>query len=447
MHGGRRDRDAGRRRGRGPPFPPHCGYRGDPAGTGPPDPFPPGALKKGAGHKSGAESDRPDMERAACGTPEGGFMLGAPVHGRRRRGPAGLSACPPGGMRGDAGVPEGRGGASAFGGRRHIVREIKAAGHTGGRHAIRAAFCAPVPGRIRRYTPERFPVAGGDETAAPYPCRECGDAPPGCAGRAGRMRGGRMPPAVHGNGAPPRPNRRSDAAIRNDGVSPVRGAGPGMRAGTAGAGFGMVRAVAPYTAAGLRRARGVRRGTSPYCMEAARAAGGGECAGRGGRTGLPDRATGMFPDLEGPGGASGGATGGCLVGALVRGDGAGAYHQIAAGRRRECMVPERFLDLMDGREGHAVCRRHRCGGTGPRSVTGRHGTERRRIPEPGAVTCPFPAATGAFAFPTHADGIRDMAGWPRFRRRHGNAGAAPAIGPYPRYAGDPEAGREGMGGF
>ena len=180
-------------------------------------------------------------------------------------------------------------------------------------------------------------------------------------------------------------------------------------------------------------------------MDAARATGGGECAGRGGRTGLPDRATGTFPDLEGPGGASGGATGGRLTGAPARGDGAGTHHPFAAGRRRECMVPERFLDLMDGREGHAICRRHRCGGTGPRSVMERHGTEWRRVPEPGAMTCPFPAATGAFAFPMHADGIRDMAGWPRFRRRRRNAGAAPAFGPYPRYAGDPEAGRAGMG--
>ena len=218
-----------------------------------------------------------------------------------------------------------------------------------------------------------------------------------------------------------------------------------MRARTADAGFGTVRAVASSTAAGLQQIRGVGRKTSSNYLEAARATSSGECVRKGGRIDLPDRATEIFLDLEGLGGASDSTMGDCLMGALVRRDGAEAYHPFVAGRRREGMMLERFLDFMDGQEDYAIYHWHHYERTHLRSMTGRHGTGGRRILEPGAMTCLFPVATGAFASPTYANSIKDMAGWPGFRRRHGGVGATSAIGPYPRYAEDPEAGREGMG--
>lgn len=150
------------------------------------------------------ESDYPDMEQVAYETPEEGFMQAL----RSMAGGTGaLSNFPPfhlpEGMHGYADVLERRGGASVFGGHHHVVREIKVARSISERHIIQAAFYALMLGRIQRRPPECFLVTNGDETTTRYPYRECEDTLLECMERAGRIRGGWVPPAIYGSGAPP----------------------------------------------------------------------------------------------------------------------------------------------------------------------------------------------------------------------------------------------------
>jgi uncharacterized protein len=429
------------------PFSLYCKYHGDPARMDPPDPFLQALSARGTEHESDVlESDYPEMEQVAYKTPEEGFMeaLRSMAGGTEA-----LSNFPlfylPEGMHGYADVLERRDGASVFGKHHYVVREIKIARNIRERHVIQAAFYALMLGRIQRRPPEYFLVTNGDAATTQYRYRECEDMLLECMERAGRIRGGWMPPAIYGNGAPPWSNHCNEIAIRNDDVSLIPGVGPSMRAKMADAGLDTVRAVALSTTAGLQQIRGVGKKTSSNYLKAARAISSGECVRKGGQIDLPDRATEIFLDLEGLSDASDSTMSDYLIGALVRRDGAETYHPFVAERKREDVMLERFLDFMDGQEDYVIYHWHHYERTHLRSMTERHGLGGRRILEPDVMIDLFPVTTGAFAFPTYTNSIKDIARWLGFRWRHGDVGATSAIGLYLKYAEDPEAGRQGMG--
>ena len=429
------------------PFSLYCRYHGDPARKDPPDPFLQALSAKGTEHESDVlESDYPEMEQVSYETPEEGFMeaLRSMAGGTEA-----LSNFPlfylPEGMHGRPDVLGRRDGGSAFGKHHYVVREIKVARNIRERHIIQAAFYAMMLGHIQQRPPEYFLVTNGDEATTQYRYREYEYMLLECMERAGRIRGGWMPPAIYGNGAPPWSNHCNETAIRNDDVSLIPGVGPSMRARMADAGFGTVRAVTSSTAAGLQQIRGVGKKTSSNYLKAARAINGGECVRKGGQIDLPDHSTEIFLDLEGLSGVFDGVMSDYLIGALVRRDGAEAYHPFVAERKREDEMLGQFLDFMDRQEDYIIYHWHHYERTHLRSMMERHGMGAHHILEPDVMIDLFPMATGAFAFPTYTNSIKDIAKWLGFRWRHDDVGATSAIRLYLKYAEDPEAGREGMG--
>ena len=429
------------------PFSLYCRYHADPARMDPPDPFLQALSVKGTEHESDIlESDYPEMEQVPYETPEEGFMAALRS---MAGGTEALSNFPlfwlPEGMHGYADILERRDGVSAFGQHHYVVREIKIAKNIMERHVVQAAFYSMMLGHIQRRPPERFLITNGDGETAEYRYGEHEGLLLECMDMAGRIRGGWMPPAIYGNGAPPWSNYCNEIAVRNDDVSLIPGVGPGMRARMADAGLGTVRAVASSPAAELQRIRGVGKKKSSNYLEAARAISGGECVRKGGAIDLPDRTTEIFLDLEGLSDVIDGTISDYLIGALVRRGGAETYHPFVAENRREDAMLEQFLDFMDGQEDYAIYHWHHYERTHLRSMMERHGMEGRRILEPDVMIDLYPVATGAFAFPTYTNSIKDIAKWLGFRWRHENVGAMSSIGLYLKYAEDPEAGREGMG--
>ena len=411
------------------PFSLYCRYHADPARMDPPDPFLETLSIKGKEHESDIlESDYPDMERVLYDTPEEGFMEALR---RMAGGTEALSNFPmfwlPAGMHGYTDILERRGGASAFGQHHYTVREIKVAKHIRKRHIIQAAFYAMMLGHVQRRPPELFRITNGDGETAEYRYGEHEGLLLECMEMAGRIRGGWMPPAVYGSGAPPWSNYCNQTAIANNDVSLIPGVGPGMRAKMADAGFGTVRDVAASSEAGLRRIGGVGSKTAAAYLGAARAISGGECVRKGGAIDLPDRTTEIFLDLEGLGDMSDGTMSDYLIGALVRRGGAETYRPFVAEHKREDTMLEQFLDFVDGQEDYVMYHWHHYERTHLRSMLERYGMEGGRILEPDVMVDLYPVATNAFAFPTYTNSIKDIAKWMGFRWRHGNVGATSSI--------------------
>ena len=425
------------------PFSLFCRHHGDRAKMDPPDPLLRALSARGIEHESNvAKSDYPETERAAYETPQEGLM--AALRSMADGAPA-LLNMPlfwlPEGMYGRPDVLERRDGESVFGSHHYVVREIKVAGSIKETHTVQAAFYALMLGRIQRRTPEYFLVTNGDGATTRYRYGQCEDLLLECMETAARIRGGWMPPVVYGDTPPPWSNYGNEVAIRNDDVSLIPGIGAGKRAGMVEAGFATVNDILSSTAAELQRVRGVGEKTAADCLASARAIRGREPVRKGGAIDLPVRSTEIFLDLEGliPPADS---IGDYLIGALVRRDGAETYRPFIAEWKREDVMLVDFLDFMGEQEDCAVYHWGSYDRTRLRSMTERHCME--GYMDPGAMIDLLPIATGAFAFPTYRNTLKDIAKWMGFSWRRGDVGAASSRELYLAYAEDPEAGREGM---
>ena len=428
------------------PFSLFCRYHADPSKRDPPDPFLQALSAKGIEHESDVlESDYPEMEQVSHETPEEAFMaaLQSMAGGTRA-----LSNFPlfylPDGMHGYADVLEKRDGESVFGKHHYVVREIKVAKNIKVSHILQAAFYALMLGRIQQRPPEYFLVTNGEQATTQYRYREYEDSLLKSMEQVRRIRGGWMPPAVYGNGAPPWSDYCNEIAIRNEDVSLIPGIGPGLRLSMVEAGFGTVRNVASSSVGELQRIKGVGRKKSTACLEAARAISSGECVRKAGRIDLPERSTEIFLDLEGLNDVFDGTLSDYLIGVLVRTNGTETYRPFVAEGKREDEMLESFLDFMDGQSDYAIYHWHHYERTHLRSMMERHGAEAYRLLEPDVLLDLSRIATDAFAFPTYSNSIKDIAKWLGFKWRHDNVGATTAINLYLRYAEDPEAGRDGM---
>lgn len=427
------------------PFSLFCRYHADPSKRDPPDPFLQELSARGIRHESDTlESDYPEMEQVSYKTPEEGFMKALQS---MANGAGALSNPPmfylPEGMHGYADVLEKRDGKSVFGKHHYIVREIKSAKNVGKPHAIQAAFYALMLGRIQRRPPERFLVTNGERATTQYQYREYEGLLLKSIERANRIRGGWMPPAVYGNGAPPWSNYCNEIAVRNEDVSLIPGIGAGRRGAMTEAGFDTVRKVASSSAAELQRIKGVGKKLSVGYLESARAISSGECVRKAGPIDMPERSTEIFLDLEGLN-AFDGTLSDYLIGALVRTNGIETYHPFVAEGKREDKMLKSFLDFMGGQSDYAIYHWHHYEKTHLRSMMRRHRMDEYGLLGPDVLFDLSQIATGAFAFPTYGNSIKDIAKWLGFKWRHDNVGAMSAIGLYLKYAEDPEHNREGM---
>ena len=428
------------------PFSLFCKYHADLSKRDPPDPFLQALSAKGVEHESDVlESDYPERKQVSYETPEEGFMIAL----KSMAGGAQMLSNPPvfylpEGMHGYPDVLEKRDGESAFGKHHYVVREIKMAKNIKESHHLQAAFYALMLGRIQRRPPEHFLITNGEQDTAQYPYEKYEGLLLESIRQANRIRGGWMPPAVYGNGTPPWFNYCNEIAIRNEDVSLIPGIGASRRAAMTEAGFDKVRNVASSSAAELRRVKGVGKKRSVEYLESARAISSGECVRKAGPIDLPERSTEIFLDLEGLSDVFDGTLGDYLIGALVRTDGTETYHPFIAEGRREGEMLKSFLDFMDRQSDYAIYHWHHYEKMHLRSMMGRHGMEAYHLLEPDVLFDLYPITTGAFAFPTYGNSIKDIAKWLGFKWRHDNVGATSAIELYLKYAEDPEPNRKGM---
>lgn len=428
------------------PFSLFCRYHADPSKRDSPDPFLRALSAKGVEHESDVlESDYPKTEQVSYATPEEAFMaaLRSMAGGTKA-----LSNFPlfylPEGMYGYADVLERHDGESAFGKHHYVVREIKVAINIRESHIIQAAFYALMLGRIQQRPPEHFLVTNGEQATTQYQYLEYEDLLLKSIEQANRIRGGWMPPAVYGNGAPPWSNYCNEIAIRNEDVSLIPGIGASRRVGMMEAGFDTVRNVASSSAAELQQIKGVGKKRSVEYLESARAISSGKCVRKAGPIDLPERSTEIFLDLEGLNAVFDGTLSDYLIGALVRTNGAETYHSFVAEGKREDEMLKSFLDFMGGQNDYAIYHWHHYERTHLRSMMGRHGMEAYGLLEPDVMLDLSKIATGAFAFPTYSNSIKDIAKWLGFKWRHDNVGAMSATELYLKYAEDPKPNLEGM---
>ena len=103
-----------------------------------------------------------------------------------------------------------------------------------------------------------------------------------------------------------------------------------------------------------------------------------------------------------------------------------------------------FLEFMSGLDDYVIYHWGLYERTRMRAMMDRHGMPGYRLFGKDTMVDLLKVATGAFAFPTYSNSIKEIARWLGFNWRHDNVGATSAIELYLRYAEDPEAGREDM---
>ena len=428
------------------PFSLFCKYHVDPDKRDPPDPFLEALSAKGVEHEREVlESDYPGMERVRYATAEEGFMMALQS---MAGGSKAISNHPlfymPEGMAGRADVLERRDGRSVWGGHHYAVREIKVARNVKTAHLLQAAFYTLLLGRIQQRVPETFSVTNGDGRTAEYRYKDHEDLLQEAVEQAARIRGGWEPPAVYGHGAAPWVNHCNRTAVRNGDVSIIPGVGPGTRASLAAAGFGSVRDVSSSSAARLQEVRGIGGKKASAYLDSARALASGRPVRRGGPVSLPEAGTEVFLDLEGLNDVFDEGLSDYLIGALVRSGGREEYRPFVAEGRDEGAMLRGFLDFMGGLDDYVVYHWHHYERTHLKLLADRHGAGAHRILEPDAMVDLHRVATGAYAFPTPGNSIKEIAKWMGFRWRHDNVGATSSIQLYLEYAADPAANRGKM---
>ena len=435
------------------PFSLYCKYHADPAKRDPPDPFRDALSKSGVKHESNIlEADYPDLVTVKRKTPEDGFEAALLYMAEGVASLAGFSLFwLPEGLHGYPDVLEKHDGESVFGSHHYVVREIKLATNIRESHILQAACYALMLGRIQRRTPEYFLVTNGDGATTRYAYGEYEDKLLEYIGLAARIRGGDWtPPAVHGSAKNTDwSNHCNEVAIRNNDVSLIPGIGPAMRDGLAGIGLRTVRDVYESSEDVLLSVKGVGAKTASDMMASARAITENRLVRKGGSVDLPVRSTEVFFDLEGYAGP--GVSGDYLIGALVRKGGSEGFHAfIAEGRREDIMFGD-FLEFAGGLDDPVMYHWGHYERASIRRMAGLHGDElgegletARRLLGGGILVDLLPIVSGAFAFPTYGNSIKDIARWMGFSWRHDNVGATSSTELYEAYIDDPEAGREGL---
>ena len=430
----------------GSPFTLYCRYHGDPVKMDPPDPFLQALSRKGIEHEADVlESDYPEMEKVSYETPEEGFMMALQS---MAKGTKALSNLPlfylPEGMHGYADVLEKQDGDSLWGNHHYAVREIKVARNLTDAHRLQAAFYTLMIGRIQQRVPERFSVTNGDGETFQYGYAEYEDLLVESIAQANRIRGGWMPPAVHGEGKAPWSNFCNEVAVQNNDPSIIPGVGASMRAKMIAAGFGSVKDVAASTPAALQQIKGMGKKTSVARLASAKAIATGRLVRKDGAIDLPERGTEIFLDLEGLNDVFDDTMSDYLIGALVRADGKEEYVPFIAEGKDEAGMLRGFMDFMEKQQDYVIYHWHHYEKTHLRMLMDQHGMDGRRFLEPDVMIDLSPVATNAFAFPTHGNSIKDVAKWLGFRWRQANVGATSSIGLYLEYAEDPDANRDKM---
>ena len=433
------------------PFSLFCKYHVDSTKKDPPDPFRKALSERGIEHESNVlEADYPDLVTVKRKTPEDGFEAALLYMAEGIASLAGFSLFwLPEGLHGYPDVLERREGESAFGSYHYVVREIKLAANIRESHMLQAACYALMLGRIQRRTPEYFLVTNGKGDTARYAYGEYEDKLLEYIGLAARIRGGWEPPAVYGTGAAPWRGLCNEVAIRNDDASLIPKVGPAAREGLAAVGLHTVRDVSRSSVDALMPVKRIGAKTASDILTSARAITENRLVRKGGTIDLPVRSTEVFFDLEGYAGP--GVSGDYLIGALVRKGGSENFHAFIAEGRREDIMFGNFLEFAGGLEDPVMYHWGIYERASIRRMAGLHGgalgdgleTARRLLGGEILVDL-LPIVSGAFAFPTYGNSVKDIAAWLGFSWRHDNVGATSSSELYEMYADDTEAGREGM---
>ena len=420
------------------PFALYCKYHVDPVEKEPPDMYVKHLFERGIEHKKSVlKSDYHRLKPV----PEDDFMhvLYSMAAGDEAIVQAPLF-CPL--YYGRADILERRKGISAFGDYHYVVREIELAKNIKDKHIIKAGIYAVMLGEIQQRLPGTFLITNAYRTTTSYQYAEYKDVIQETVETACRIYNGWKPPAVYGSKQCGWERYCNDTAIRNNDVSLIPGIGGALRQSMVQAGFDTVQSVAESTTTKLQQIKKIGAKTAVEFLTSAQAITAGTHIRRSGTVNLPDKAVQIFLDFEGLDKEADDTIQNYLIGALVRIDGKEKYHPFVAKDRREDLMLKSFLEFLSNMDDYVIYHWGDHERIQLRDMMERHDIQAHYILEPDTLIDLYSICTGAFAFPTYSNKIKDVAKWMGFEWRHKDVDAMTSAVLYQSYVSDPVANQD-----
>lgn len=334
---------------------------------------------------------------------------------------------------------------SVFGSHAYEVIEIKSARHIRHHHILQAALYNRVLGELQGVEPTEFHLVNGDTELTTYAAADYeSELDEAIAGLRLVLSGGPVPP-VYGTALWPWRRYVDGLAIASGDVSTLPGVGAATRNGLAAIGLHTADAVAEVDQDLLTSVKGLGPAKAARISTSARAATTDRPVRRGPVPEIRTGRTEVFVDLEGstPELAEDGITTvNYLIGALLRapgeraaGEGEGRFVSFFADRpESEAENTRAFFGWASGLDDPIFYHWHHYERTHLKKMA-----ERFSVPDEhsesvlGRMVDLSPITTGAFAFPTRGEGLKDIAQYLGYRWRQDDVNALASVALYTRW--------------
>jgi predicted RecB family nuclease len=330
------------------------------------------------------------------------------------------------------------GQASVFGSHSYEIVEIKSARRIKRHHILQAALYSRVLSEIQDVEPGQFHVVNGDTETTTYAAADYADALDEAIAGLREVLSGAPVPAVYGGAMWPWESYANDMAITAGDASTVPGVGASTRERLAEIGLHTVADVAEADPEHLMQAKGIGASKAGRMGSAARALRSSAVVPR---APVPDVATGetaVYFDLEGstPDLAEDGvATVNYLIGCLIRATGTEKFLPFYADvPDDEAENTRAFFAWASALTGPVFYHWHHYERTHLTKMAARFS-----VPDDQAsfvmarMVDLSPLTTNAFAFPTHGEGLKDIARFLGFDWRQGDVDALASVALYSRW--------------
>jgi predicted RecB family nuclease len=330
------------------------------------------------------------------------------------------------------------GQASVFGGHSYEIVEIKSARRIKRHHIMQAALYSRALGEVQGFAPVQFHVVNGDTETASYDAADYADAlDEAIAGLREVVSGAPVPP-VYGGAMWPWESYTNDMAIKAGDASTVPGVGASTRERLAEIGLHTVADVAEADPEHLVQAKGIGASKAGRMGSAARALRSGEVVLRSHVPEIPTGETAVYFDLEGSSpdlSEDGVTTVNYLIGSLVRTPGTENFVPFYADvPEDEAENTRAFFAWASALSGPVFYHWHHYERTHLTKMAARFS-----VPDGQTefvmdrMVDLSPLTTNAFAFPTHGEGLKDIARFLGFNWRQGDVDALASVALYSQW--------------
>ena len=330
------------------------------------------------------------------------------------------------------------GQASVFGDHSYEIVEIKSARRIKRHHILQAALYNQALGEVQGIAPGEFHVINGDSETSTYAAADYADALEEAIAGLRQVLAGAPVPAVYGGAMWPWQSYTNDMAITAGDASTVPGVGASTRERLAEIGLHTVADVAEAGVEHLKQAKGIGESKAGRMGSAARALRSGAVVPRAPLPDIPGAETEIYLDLEGSTpelSEDGVATVNYLIGCLIRATGTERFVPFYADvPGDEAENTKAFFAWASALSGPVFYHWHHYERTHLTKMAVKFS-----VPDDQAAFVMArmvdlsPLTTNAFAFPTHGEGLKDIARFLGFDWRQGDVDALASVALYSRW--------------